>query len=66
VFTLADAKVPERVFTAFENKVGAGTAAGLLVSIFRDDISSVQAPAKSKSGTKIKSILFILIKIKND
>jgi hypothetical protein len=66
VFTLADAKVPERVFTAFENKVGAGTAAGLFVSTFNVDKSSVQADAKSKSGTKIKSILFILIKIKND
>ena len=34
VFTLADANEFARVFVAFENKVGAGTAAGLFVSTF--------------------------------
>jgi hypothetical protein len=64
VFTLAVAKFPARDLTAFENKVGAGIAAGFLVSTFKDARSSVQADARNKSGTNTKNILFICIKLR--
>jgi len=64
VFTLAVAKFPARDLTAFENKVGAGIAAGFLVSTFKDARSSVQADARNKSGTNTKNILFICLKLR--